>query len=69
MALGQSGLLALLGELELADVTDRIRVTTKTLHKELTDAEVAAVNRAAPVMRSMMQKLTRSRKRSRSITC
>jgi hypothetical protein len=41
MALDQSALLNLLGELKLTDVTDRIRVATETLYQELIDAEVA----------------------------
>ena len=35
MALDQSALLDLLGELKLTDVTDRIRVATETLYREL----------------------------------
>jgi hypothetical protein len=34
MALDQSALLDLLGELKLTDVTDRIRVTAETLYQE-----------------------------------
>jgi len=36
MALDQSALLELLGELKLTDVTDRIRSATETLYQELT---------------------------------
>ena len=35
MALDQSALLELLGELKLTDVTDRIRVATETIYQEL----------------------------------
>ena len=35
MALDQSALLELLGELKLTDVTDRIRVATEALYQEL----------------------------------
>ena len=42
MALDQSALLELLGELKLTDVTDRIRVATETLYQGLIDAEAAA---------------------------
>ena len=35
MSLDQSALLDLLGELELTDVTDRIRVATETPYQEL----------------------------------
>ena len=47
MALDQSALLELLGELKLTDVTDRIRVATETLYQELIDAEAAAFIGAA----------------------
>jgi len=52
MALDQSALLELLGELKLTDVTDRIRVATETLYQELIDAEAAAFIGAAPFERS-----------------
>ncbi|WP_104082767.1 IS256 family transposase [Cryobacterium sp. Y11] len=42
MALDQSALLALLAELKLTDVTDRIRMVTETLYQELIDAEATA---------------------------
>ncbi|TFC29128.1 hypothetical protein E3O25_05590 [Cryobacterium sp. TMT1-3] len=38
MALDQSALLALLAELKLTNVTDRIRTVTETLYHELIDA-------------------------------
>lgn len=52
MALDQSALLDLLGELKLTDVTDRIRVATETLYQELIDAEATAFIAAAPFERS-----------------
>jgi hypothetical protein len=52
MALDQSALLNLLGELKLTDVTDRIRVATETLYQELIDAEATAFIGAAPFERS-----------------
>ena len=52
MALDQSALLELLGELKLTDVNDRVRVATETLYQELIDAEAAAFIRAAPFERS-----------------
>ncbi|MDO9063075.1 MAG: IS256 family transposase [Microbacterium sp.] len=52
MALDQSALLELLGELKLTDVGDRIRVATETLYQELIDAEAAAFIGAAPYERS-----------------
>ena len=52
MALDQSALLELLGELKLTDVTDRIRVATETLYQELIDAEAAAFIGAAPFERT-----------------
>ena len=52
MALDQSALLDLLGELKLTDVTDRIRVATEALYQELIDAEATAFIGAAPFERS-----------------
>ena len=40
--LDQSALLALLSELKLTNVTDRIRMVTETLYQELIDAEATA---------------------------
>jgi putative transposase len=42
MALDQSALLDLLGQLKLTDVTDRVRSATEKLYQELTDAEATA---------------------------
>jgi hypothetical protein len=52
MALDQSALLELLGELKLTDVSDRIRVATEKLYQELIDAEAAAFIGAAPFERN-----------------
>jgi len=52
MALDQSALLNLLGELKLTDVTDRIRHATETLYQELIDAEATAFIGASPFERS-----------------
>ena len=52
MALDQSALLDLLGDLKLTDVTDRIRVATETLYQELIDAEATAFIGAAPFERT-----------------
>lgn len=52
MALDQSALLGLLGELRLIEVSDRIRVATEKLYQELIDAEAAAVIGAAPYQRT-----------------
>ena len=48
MALDQSALLELLGQLKLTDVTDRIRSTTETLYQELIDAEAEPRSSAPP---------------------
>lgn len=63
MALDQSALLGLLGELKLTDVSDRIRVATETLYQELIDAEAAAFIGAAPFCRrrSSSEHLRRSK--------
>ncbi len=39
MALDQSALLDLLGQLKLTDVSDRIRTATKTLYQQLNEAQ------------------------------
>lgn len=68
MALDRSALLELLGELKLADVTDRIRVTTETLYQELIDAEAAAFIGAAPFERSPDRVAQRNGTRPRTLT-
>ena len=52
MALDQSALLNLLGELKLTDVTVRIRSATETFYQELIDAEATAFIGAGPFERT-----------------
>jgi transposase-like protein len=52
IALEQSALLDLLGELILTDVTDPIRVATEARYQELIDAEATAVIGAARLERT-----------------
>ena len=68
MALDQSALLELLGELKLTDVTDRIRVATETLYQELIDAEAAAFIGAAPFERTPDRVAQRNGTRTRALT-
>ncbi len=68
MALDQSALLELLGELKLTDVTDRIRVATETLYQELIDAEASAFIGAAPFERSAARTTQRNGTRPRTLT-
>jgi putative transposase len=68
MALDQSALLELLGELKLTDVSDRIRVATETLYQELIDAEAAAFIGAAPYERTDTRTTQRNGTRPRSLT-
>jgi len=68
MALDQSALLDLLGELKLTDVTDRIRVATETLYQELIDAEASAFIGAAPFERSGDRTTYRNGTRSRTLS-
>ncbi len=68
MALDQSALLDLLGELKLTDVTDRIRVATETLYQELIDAEATAFIGAAPFERSGDRSTHRNGTRARTLT-
>ena len=68
MALDQSALLDLLGELKLTDVTDRIRVATETLYQELIDAEAAAFIGAGPFERTTDRTALRNGTRSRTLT-
>lgn len=65
MALDQSALLDLLGELKLTDVSDRIRKATETLYQELIDAEAAAVIGAAHYERSEKRTAVRNGTRPR----
>ena len=68
MALDQSALLDLLGQLKLTDVTDRIRSATETLYQELIDAEASAVIGAAPFERSGDRTTHRNGSRLRTLT-
>ena len=68
MALDQSALLNLLGDLKLTDVTDRIRVATETLYQELIDAEASAFIGAAPFERSGDRTTYRNGTRSRTLS-
>ncbi|MDZ4234293.1 MAG: transposase, partial [Dietzia sp.] len=68
MALDQSALLELLGELKLTDVTDRIRIATETLYQELIDAEAAAFIGAAPFQRTPDRVAQRNGARPRALT-
>ena len=68
MALDQSALLDMLGELKLTDVTDRIRVATETLYQELIDAEATAFIGAAPFERSTQRSTQRNGSRPRTLT-
>ena len=68
MALDQSALLELLGELKLTDVTNRIRVATEALYQELIDAEAAAFIGAAPFERTPDRVAQRNGSRLRTLT-
>ena len=68
MALDQSALLELLGELQDTDVSDRVRVATQKLYQELIDAEAAAVIGAAPFERTPERVTQRNGSRSKTIT-
>lgn len=68
MALDQSALLELLGELKLTDVSDRIRVATETLYQELIDAEAAAFIGAAPYERTDSRTAQRNGTGPRALT-
>jgi len=65
MALDQSALLELLGELKLTDVSDRIRKATEALYQELIDAEAAAFIGAAPYERTSERRAVRNGTRPR----
>lgn len=68
MALDQSALLDLLGELKLTDVSDRIRVATEKLYQELIDAEATAFIGAGPFERSSERTTQRNGSRLRTLT-
>jgi putative transposase len=68
MALNQSALLELLKELQLTDVSDRVRSATERLYQELIDAEAAAVIGAAPYERAEGRTALRNGSRPRTLT-
>jgi putative transposase len=68
MALDQSALLDLLGQLKLTDITDRIRVATETLYQELIGAEATAFIGASPFERSTERTTFRNGSRPRVLT-
>ena len=68
MALDQSALLELLGELQHTDVSDRIRSATEKLYQELIDAEATAFIGAAPFERSLERVTQRNGTRPRTLT-
>ncbi|MDR6869007.1 transposase-like protein [Microbacterium resistens] len=68
MALDQSALLELLGELQTTDVSDRIRLATQRLYQELIDAEATAFIGAAPYERSEGRVTVRNGSRPRMLT-
>jgi len=68
MALDQSALLALLAELKLTNVTDRIRMVTETLYQELIDAEATAHIGADRFERSDERTTQRNGTRTRVLT-
>ena len=68
MALDQSALLDLLGELKDTDVTDRVRVATEKLYQELIDAEAAAFIGAGRFERSPERVVQRNGTRPKMIT-
>lgn len=68
MALDQSALLELLGELKLTDTTDRIRAATERLYRELIDAATTAFIGAAPFERSAERQAIRNGSRPRTLS-
>lgn len=68
MALDQSALLELLGELQSTDVSDRIRLATQKLYQELIDAEATAFIGAAPYERSEGRVAVRNGSRARTLS-
>lgn len=68
MALDQSALLGLLGELHSTDVSDRVRVATEGLYQELMDAEPGAVIGAGPFERTPERVTQRNGTRLKTIT-
>ena len=67
MALDQSALLDLLGQLKLTDVTDRVRSATEKLYQELIDAEATAFIGAGPFERTDERATHRNGTRPRTL--
>lgn len=68
MALDQSALFDLLGQLKLADVSDRIRAAAETLYQQVIEAEATAFIGAAPFERSEARTTQRNGSRPRTLT-
>lgn len=68
MALDQSALLDLLGQLKQTDVTDRIRTATESLYQQLIEAEATAFIGAAPFERSTQRTTQRNGTRPRTLS-
>ncbi len=68
MALDQSALLDLLGQLKLTNVIDRIRVATETLYPKLINAEAAAFIGARPFERTPARTIQRNGTRPPTLT-
>ncbi|GAA4370758.1 hypothetical protein GCM10023166_19420 [Paeniglutamicibacter cryotolerans] len=68
MALDQSALLDLLGQLKQTDVPDRIRTATETLYQQLIEAEATAFIGSAPFERSSDRTTQRNGSRPRTLS-
>ncbi len=68
MALDQSALFELLGELQHTDLSDRVRSATEKLYQELIDAEATAFIGAAPFERAEGRTTHRNGSRPRTLT-
>lgn len=68
MALDQSALLDLLGQLKLTDVSDRIRSAAESLYQQLIEAEATAFIGAAPFERTDERTTQRNGTRPRTLS-
>jgi putative transposase len=68
MALDQSALLDLLGQLKQTDVTDRVRSATEKLYQELIDPEATAFIGAGPFERTDDRTAQRNGTRPRTLS-
>jgi putative transposase len=68
MALDQSALFDLLGQLKLTGVSDRIRAATETLYQQFIEAEATAFIGPAPFERSEGRTTQRTLSLSRMLT-